>query len=275
MLLKKNEKPSVIITIALVAAGVIIVSIVFFNRANNGPDADDKPQDVISKTVEGIAKKRSDGLPDKDGVVQGQIVIKPTIDYKDLKKDSRLKNLMGSRKQQLGLDKSLDMIVNSDEIFTIGDIEVSMSDILKQAFLKQGDVFEEKIETSGEVRPQKIKQYGIYVVQPGDNIWNIHFNILREYYDTQGISVAPKADEPVDSGLSSGVGKILKFSETMVIIYNLVERKVDTNIDLLEPLSKIIVYNMDEVFSLLKEINYQNIDRIQFDGKTIWIPSEN
>jgi len=32
---------------------------------------------------------------------------------------------------------------------------------------------------------------------------------------------------------------------------------------------------MDEVFSLLKEINYQNIDRIQFDGKTIWIPSEN
>ena len=275
MLLKKNEKPSVIITIALVAAGVIIVSIVFFNRANKGPDADDKPQDVISKTVEGIAKKRSDGLPDKDGVVQGQIVIKPTIDYKDLKKDSRLKNLMGSRKQQLGLDKSLDMIVNSDEIFTIGDIEVSMSDILKQAFLKQGDVFEEKIETSGEVRPQKIKQYGIYVVQPGDNIWNIHFNILREYYNTQGVSVAPKADEPVDRGLSSGVGKILKFSETMVIIYNLVERKVDTNIDLLEPLSKIIVYNMDEVFSLLKEINYQNIDRIQFDGKTIWIPSEN
>ena len=214
-------------------------------------------------------------MPDKDGVVQGQIVIKPTIDYKDLKKDSRLKNLMGSRKQQLGLDKSLDMIVNSDEIFTIGDIEVSMSDILKQAFLKQGDVFEEKIETSGEVRPQKIKQYGIYVVQPGDNIWNIHFNILREYYNTQGVSVAPKADEPVDRGLSSGVGKILKFSETMVIIYNLVERKVDTNIDLLEPLSKIIVYNMDEVFSLLKEINYQNIDRIQFDGKTIWIPSEN
>ena len=38
MLLKKNEKPSVIITIALVAAGVIIVSIVFFNRANKGPD---------------------------------------------------------------------------------------------------------------------------------------------------------------------------------------------------------------------------------------------
>ncbi len=275
MLLKKNEKASVIVTIALVAAVIIIAGIVFLNRPQKGPDSDGKPQNIITKTVEAIQENRSEDLPDKDVVVQGQIVIKPTIDYKDLKKDSRLKSLMGSRKQELGLDKSLDMIVNSDETFTIGDIEVSMSDILKQAFLKQGDVFEEKIETSGEVRPQKIKQYGIYVVQPGDNIWNIHFNILKEYYDTQGFSVAAKADEPVDRGLSSGVGKILKFSETMVIIYNLVEKKVDTNIDLLEPLSKIIVYNMDEVFSLLKEINYQNIDRIQFDGKTIWIPSEN
>ena len=182
---------------------------------------------------------------------------------------------MGDRKQKLGLDKSLDMIVNSDETFTIGDVEISMSDILKQAFIKEGDVYEEKIETSGAIRPQKIKQYGIYVVQPGDNIWNIHFNILKEYYEHQGISVAPKADEPIDSGMSSGVGKILKFSETMVIIYNLIEKNVSTNIDLLEPLSKIVVYNMDEVFSLLQEINYENIDRIQFDGKTIWIPSGN
>jgi hypothetical protein len=31
---------------------------------------------------------------------------------------------------------------------------------------------------------------------------------------------------------------------------------------------------MDEVFSLLQEFNYDNIDRIQFDGKTIWIPAK-
>jgi hypothetical protein len=82
------------------------------------------------------------------------------------------------------------------------------------------------------------------------------------------------ADEPVDQGMSSGVGKILKFSEAMVIIYNLVDKKVDSNINLLEPLSKIIIYNMDEVFSLLFEFNYDNIDRIQFDGTTIWIPAK-
>jgi len=61
------------------------------------------------------------------------------------------------------------------------------------------------------------------VVKPGDNIWNIHFNILKEYYSHKNILVSSKADEPINMGQSSGVGKILKFSETMVIIYNLIE----------------------------------------------------
>jgi hypothetical protein len=78
----------------------------------------------------------------------------------------------------------------------------------------------------------------------------------------------------MDKGQSSGVGKNLKFSETMVIIYNLLEKKVDVDINLLSPLSKIIVYNMDEVFSLLRDINFDTIDRIQFDGKTIWVPAK-
>ena len=34
------------------------------------------------------------------------------------------------------------------------------------------------------------------------------------------------------------------------------------------------VYNMDEVFSLLEEINYDTVDRIQFDGKNIWVPAK-
>ncbi len=234
----------------------------------------------LSKQEKIAAQAKADNGSDKanvtiqDGVVKGDIIVTPTIDYKHLAKDEELKNLMRSRKQKLGLNKSIDMIVNSDEIVTIGGVQVSVSDILKQAFLKDGEVFEEKIEHSGEVRPQKIKEYGIYVIQAGDNIWNIHFNILKEFYDHKDIDVSPEADEPGTQGLSSGVGKILKFSETIVIIYNLIEKKVDTNIDLLEPLSKIVVYNMDEVFSLLTEINYNNIDRIQFDGKTIWIPTE-
>ena len=70
--------------------------------------------------------------------------------------------------------------------------------------------------TQGEEPQKKVRAYGIHIVENGDNIWNIHFNILKEYYEDQGINVSPKADEPISEGLSSGVGKILKFSETMV-----------------------------------------------------------
>jgi len=206
--------------------------------------------------------------------VGGRIVVLPDIDYKNLKKNEALKQLMVSRKDELGLKKSLDMIVNSDESFKIGDVQIPLRDILEKASFKEGKVFEEKIEDSGAVQPEKIKKFGIYVVQSGDNIWNIHFNILKEFYEHQGIKLSHKSDEPFDSGMSSGVGKILKFSETMVIIYNFVDQKIDSNIALLEPLSKIIVYNMDEIFSLLQEVNYKNMNRIQFDGKTIWVPTK-
>jgi len=271
MLLKKNEKTKTMTIVAVILFGVFLLGALYFNTSQKKvlPTIKDK-----IAVPQNLKDKEKNPTANADGTVQGDIVVLPAIDYKYLKKDEKLKALMISRKESLGIKKSLDMIVHSDENFKIGDIQISMRDILEKAFIKQGEVFEEKIDASGAVQPQKIKAYGIYVVQPGDNIWNIHFNILKEFYEFQGINVSPKADEPIDQGMSSGVGKILKFSETMVIIYNLIEKKVDLTIDLLEPLSKIVVYNMDEVFSLLQEVNYDNIDRIQFDGKTIWIPAK-
>ena len=267
MLLKKNGKMKKVLTLSVMLLGLIILGL-FFLVMNKSPEP---VSDVTKRTDPMVTGAIDTGT---EIVVEKKIHVKPKIDYKDLSKDENLKNFIESRKEKLGLNKSLDLVVRSDETFTVGGHQIAMSDILKQAFLKKGQVFEEKIESSGEIRPQKIKEFGIYVIQPGDNIWNIHFNILKEYYQFKGITVSAKADEPLNLGRSSGVGKILKFSETMVIIYNLVDRKVDTNINLLQPLSKIVVYNMDEVFSLLQEVNYENIDRIQFDGQTIWIPTE-
>jgi len=269
-MLLKNKK---LIIIAVILFGVVLFSIQYFSKPQEKNLPAIKAETAIPQNT-GDNKKTI--IDEEDGIVQvqGDIIVMPTIDYKDLEKNKTLKELMASRKKSLGIKKSLDMIVNSDEDFKIGDTQVSMRDILEKAFIKKGGVFEEKIEDSGAVRPQKIKEYGIYVVTPGDNIWNIHFNILKDFYEYKGINVSSEADEPVDQGMSSGVGKILKFSETMVIIYNLIEKTVGSNIDLLDPLTKIVVYNMDEVFSLLQEINYENIDRIQFDGKTIWIPAK-
>jgi len=116
--------------------------------------------------------------------------------------------------------------------------------------------------------------YGIHVVQPGENIWEIHFRLLEDYYDNKGIALSPLSDEPDDLGHSSGVGKILKFSEEMVHIYNLKERKLETSLDFIYPLSKIVVYNMGHVFALLDRINYKDVERIAFDGETLWLPAE-
>ncbi len=305
MFQKKNKK--LLMLIAVVLVGVLFWGIPYLNKfqENNLTPANNKtviPQKTennkqrplvkTDKTISAGKTVKTNGTitsdkaikADKpvaggttvkaDEIAQGKIIVLPDIDYKNLKKNEKLKQLMVSRKEELGFKKSLDMIVKSDETFKVGDVQIPLRDILEKASFKEGKVFEEKIEDSGAVQPEKIKKFGIYVVQPGDNIWNIHFNILKEFYEHQGIKISPVADEPLSKGISSGIGKILKFSETMVIIYNFIEQKIDSNIELIEPLSKIIIYNMEEIFSLLQEVNYESIDRIQFDGKTIWVPTK-
>ncbi len=279
LLIRGENRQKTLIIIALAVVAFILVLAVFMSRDRsvNGSLKDQPPQK--EKTVaNGKSTMGTSSVPNPDKpqqvVVIGEVKKPVNIDYQDLNKDQALKTMMEERKNKLGIKKSLDMIVKSNESFVVGDSKVSMQTILEKAFVKKGEVFQEKITDSGSTAPLKIKEYGVYVVQPGDNIWNIHFRILKEYYSNKNIGIGEKADEPGTSGFSSGVGKILKFSETMVVIYNLIEKKVTKNINLIEPLSKVVVYNMDDVFALLEEVNFNNVDRIQFDGKNIWIPAK-
>lgn len=114
-------------------------------------------------------------------------------------------------------------------------------------------------------------EYGLYLVRPGDNIWNIHFRFLSGYFQKKGVALSPMADEPIGGGVSSGVGKLLKFSENRVYLYNLENRQLDLNLNQLTPYKKIVIYNMRRVFDLLDRIDYQQVDRIHFDGEAIWI----
>jgi hypothetical protein len=81
------------------------------------------------------------------------------------------------------------------------------------------------------------------------------------------------ADEPLGGGRSSGIGKLLKFSENIVYIYNIRKRKLAEDLHAIIPLTKIVIYNMERIFSLLDQIDYEHLNRIQFDGVTVWIPS--
>ncbi|MFO7964658.1 MAG: hypothetical protein R6U50_12100 [Desulfobacterales bacterium] len=198
----------------------------------------------------------------------------PVIDYNELETDPAMKAMMADRKAEFGLKEGIDIIAKPDESLKVGDTTVSMREIIDKIRLKEGRIVEGTLEDDGTATRTYGGTYGIYIVQPEDNIWNIHFNFLQDYFRRKGITLSPLADEPTNGGYSSGVGKVLKFSENIVHVYNLKEKKMDTAMDLIYPLSKIIVYNMDRIFSLLDRIDYGNVNRIQFDGETLWIPAE-
>jgi len=196
------------------------------------------------------------------------------IDYGKLKdhSDKALSDLMKERKEAYGIESSIDMIVRSDESIRVGDKTVPVQKILDEVRLTQGKILETDLKTGA--RKGKPGEFGIHVVQQNNNIWDIHFKLLKDYYKRKGIQLSPLADEPDHVGRSSGVGKILKFSEHMVQIYNLKEHKVETNLDQIYPLSKIVIYNMGTIYALLDRIDYKDVNRIEFDGETLWLPAE-
>jgi hypothetical protein len=196
------------------------------------------------------------------------------IDYDKLENDAAIQSVTKDRKAKYGLEKGVDIIVRSDESFKVGDRTVSMQEIQDKMRLRSGNIVEKDIDSEKGSSDNIVKEFGIHVVQSGDNLWNIHFKFLKDYFNNKNITVSQVADEPYISGRSSGMGKLLKFSEHTVCIYNLKKAKLDVNINLISPLTKIIVYNMNEIFALLDHIDYSEIDKIEFDGDTLWLPAE-
>jgi hypothetical protein len=194
------------------------------------------------------------------------------IDYNNMEKDTAVMALMKKRKAKYGIEKGVDIITKSDESFKIGDATVSMQEILDKIRIKSGEIVEKDLKSKKMDSMKNSEAFGIHVVQSGDNIWNIHFNFLKDYFAHRGISLSPRADEPGTRGQSSGGGKLLKFSEKTVTIYNIKEHKLDVDLSLIRPLSKVVIYNMDQIFALLDLIDYEHVNRIQFDGETLWIP---
>jgi len=197
---------------------------------------------------------------------------RPVIDYEAMAGDDALKDMMDRRKAEYGIDETLDLIVKGEETIRIGGQTVSMAEIQRQIALKEGRIIEVEAGSSRDSKPEDV--YGIHVVQPGENLWNIHFALLKAYFGNKGISLPPLADEPRQNGTSTGIGRLLKFSEGMVFIYNLGERRLETEIESIIPSRKIVIYKMSQVFALLDQIRDTEIDRIRFDGDTLWLPAE-
>jgi hypothetical protein len=198
----------------------------------------------------------------------------PVVDFNRLDGDMALQQEMDKRKEKYGIKEGLDMVVREDEAVKIGDATVSMGTIREKSDLKKGRVVEKDLQNNRSVNKESVAEYGIHVVQPGENIWDIHFALLKDYFAGKGIDLSPLADEPQKNGTSSGVGKILKFSEHIVTIYNLKENKLEIDLNNIQPLERIVVYRMDGVFSLLDQVNDKDIKKLAFDGRTLWVPAE-
>ena len=260
----------VVICIIIIAA--LIIGIRLWSKKSSESAGD--------TTAEKTEKKHAASEPDI-----------PLLEYGSLGKKEQLDTLMQARKESLGIEKGLDIIAKPEESLKIGEFTVSMKEVLDKIRLKEGEIIEKDLTAPGQEkrgglveqspapgpglqkRPLKEDLYGIYVVRPGDNIWNIHFTFLKSYYDHRGVQLSTLSDEPDNRGQSSGVGKLLKFSEKMVYIYNIRQRKIDVNLDLIHPLSKIVIFKMKQIFILLEQIDYQHVNRLQFDGDTLWLPA--
>ncbi|MCP3926658.1 MAG: hypothetical protein GY714_29205 [Desulfobacterales bacterium] len=234
-----------------------------------------------------------DNVIDPNKGKKAKVVDLNKLDNKEQKKE------MDKRKAKYGLKKEIDAILNPDESIKIDKETIPMKKILDKVKIKEGSVVEESIKNGKKDKKKKLvaktekkvtdktktkknkkkkqtrkKDYGIHIVKRGENIWNIHFEFLKNYFAKKNIILKPRSDEPLSSKKSSGVGKLLKFSERMVYIYSVADHKLTDNIHSIEPNSKIIVYNMEEVFDLLGKIDYSKINEIHFDGKTIWLPEK-
>jgi len=172
------------------------------------------------------------------------------------------------RKQPYGLDKSVDAVVRSDESIRLGDKQVPVQELERRLVVEQrGDVLERPLKGG------KITAWGVHAVRPGDNLWKIHYALLGEYLASRGYELPPHADQPITGGLSSGVGKILKFAEHMVGVYNLKTGRMTRDLDLLEPGEKVVVFNLSEIFDQLAQVDPKDLSGVMYDGRVLLFPA--
>jgi hypothetical protein len=208
------------------------------------------------------------GVPTKHP--QGKVV-KVVTKLKETKTGTMLAQpdaIMAERKQPFGIKRSLDAVVRTDESIDVKGTVIPVAELERKIVVEQrGEVLEKPLD-----RPAQVSAWGVYVVRKGDNLWEVHFRLLTDYLKSQGVELDEDADMPQPSGYSSGVGKVLKFAENMVGVYNLKTGKMHHNLDLIEPGEKVVIYNLSEIFEMLSKIDPHDLSGVEYDGRVLFFP---
>lgn len=184
-----------------------------------------------------------------------------------IKVDGSQQSEQDQRKKPFGLDKSVDAVARSDESIQVGGKKVPVEELERKLVVEQRGEVREKSLQGG-----KVSAWGVHVVRPGDNLWQIHYQLLREYLAGRGVNLPPRADQPQPRGYSTGVGKILKFAEHMVGVYNLRTGQMTRNLNLLEPGQKVVIFNLSEIFAQLDKVDPKEINGVLYDGRVLFFP---
>lgn len=172
------------------------------------------------------------------------------------------------RKEPYGLEKSLDAVVRSDESIKLGNQTVPVAELERKLVVEgRGALLDKPLG-----KTQQVTAWGVHAVRPGDSLWKIHYALLREYLGQRGHALPAHADQPTRQGTSSGVGKVLKFAEHMVGVYNLKTGHMSRDLDLLEPGEKVVIFNLTEIFDQLAQIEPQDLGGVMYDGRVLLFP---
>ncbi len=185
------------------------------------------------------------------------------------------------RRQAFQLNKSVDHIVLKDEPFQVDGQKLTIGSILKHLNGKTGKAgqsaplpgIEEHdltADTDNSRTPeqaqstQKLAYYGVRVVRPGENLWNIDYAIIREYFARRQILLPAVADEPAPDGRSSGIGRLLKFIQGVVYIYNVKEHRLETNPNLIHPSAIVVFFKISDLFAALNQLQPGDLQMLHY-----------
>jgi len=216
---------------------------------------------------EGKQAKPATAAGQKAGQDQAAGVPVPSKHGDTIKVDGSQQGEQDQRKKPFGLDKSVDAVARSDESIQVGGKKVPVEELERKLVVEQRGEVREKSLQGG-----KVSAWGVHVVRPGDNLWQIHYQLLREYLAGRGVNLPLRADQPQPKGYSTGVGKILKFAEHMVGVYNLRTGQMTKDLNLLEPGQKVVIFNLSEIFPQLDKVDPKEINGVLYDGRVLFFP---
>lgn len=182
------------------------------------------------------------------------------------------------RQQLAGFKDSVDYIVRADEPFELGGKTWTIDDIRNRLLPDEKKEPVLRKITEAEVGPSIRKPivapasqgskpadyYAVRIVQPGDNLWNIHYQIIRDYLARRHIILASRADEPHPDGHSSGVGRLLKFIESVVVVYDFDKNRAETDLNLIHPYQIVVFFKISDLLTALDQLQPDDLNRLRY-----------